>query len=164
VLWSVDAIAYDPDNPAVIYVGGDNGGSSGGGLQRTVNGGSTWTPFEQGLPSHDVTGLSALSTNPLTVLASVWHPILRVGGAARALDTPGPVALASTTGTPISVVVSPTPRSTSTPRPHHRAASKGGSISAGLVVAVLVVLVVLALALAIFVRRRRRRLDAEAPP
>jgi hypothetical protein len=164
VLWSVDAIAYDPDNPAVIYVGGDNGGSSGGGLQRTVNGGSTWTPFEQGLPSHDVTGLSALSTNPLTVLASVWHPIVRVGGAARALDTPGPVALASTTGTPISVVVSPTPRSTSTPRPHHRAASKGGSISAGLVVAVLVVLVVLALALAIFVRRRRRRLDAEAPP
>lgn len=166
VLWSVTAIAFDPDNPAVIYVGGDNGGSSGGGLQRTVNGGSTWAPFEQGLPSHDVTGLSALSTNPLTVLASVWHPSVRVGGAARALDTtaPGPVALASSTGTPISVAVSPTPEATPTPRSHHKVAAKGVSIPAGVVVAVVAILVVLAIALAIFVRRRRRRLDAEAPP
>jgi photosystem II stability/assembly factor-like uncharacterized protein len=166
VLWSVNAIAFDPDNPAVIYVGGDNGGSSGGGLQRTVNGGSTWAAFEQGLPSQDVTGLSALSTNPLTVLASVWHPIVRVGGAARALDTtaPGPVALASSTGTPISVAVSPTPEATPTPRHHHKGVAKGVSIPAGVVVAVLAVLVVLAIALTIFMRRRRRRLDAEAPP
>ncbi|MGC2207074.1 MAG: hypothetical protein WA724_04385 [Candidatus Dormiibacterota bacterium] len=165
-LWSVDAIAFDPDNPAVIYVGGDNGGSSGGGLQRTINGGSSWAAFEQGLPSREVTGLSALSTDPLTVLASVWHPIRRVGGSARALDTtaPGPVALASTTGTPISVVVSPTPKSTSTPRPHHSAAGKGGSISAGLVIALVAILVVVVIALLILVRRRRRRLDAEAPP
>jgi hypothetical protein len=166
VLWSVNAIAFDPDNPAVIYVGGDNGGSSGGGLQRTVNGGSTWAQFEQGLPSDDITGLSALSTNPLTVLASVWHPSVRVGGAARTLDTtaPGPVALASSTGTPISVAVSPTPEATPTPRPHHKVAAKGNSIPAGVVVVVLAVLVVLAIAVTIFVRRRRRRLDAEAPP
>ncbi|MGA8426438.1 MAG: hypothetical protein WB801_02495, partial [Candidatus Dormiibacterota bacterium] len=166
VLWSVDAIAFDPDNPAVIYVGGDNGGSSGGGLQRTVNGGTTWAPFELGLPSQDVTGLFALSTDPLTVLASVWHPIVRVGGAARALDTtaPGPVALASSTGTPISVAVSPTPEATPTPRHHHKAAAKGVSIPAGVVVAVVAILVVLVLGLAIFARRRRRRLDAEAPP
>jgi photosystem II stability/assembly factor-like uncharacterized protein len=166
VLWSVNAIAFDPDNPAVIYVGGDNGGSSGGGLQRTVNAGSTWAPFEQGLPSKDVTGVSALLTSPLTVLASVWHPIVRVGGAARALDTtaPGPVALASSTGTPISVAVSPTPQATATPRRQHRAAAKAVSIPPGLVVALLAVLVVLAAALSIYMRRRRRRLDAEAPP
>jgi len=166
VLWSVNAIAFDPDNPAVIYVGGDNGGSSGGGLQRTVNGGSTWAAFQQGLPSNDVTGLSTLSTTPLTVLASVWHPLVRVGGGARALDTtaPGPVALASTTGTPISVAVSPTPQATPTPRTHHKVVAKGVSIPAGLVAAVLAVLVVLAIALTIFIRRRRRRLDAEAPP
>ncbi|MFZ0996242.1 MAG: hypothetical protein WAO09_09760 [Candidatus Dormiibacterota bacterium] len=166
VLWSVDAIAFDPDNPGVIYVGSDNGGSSGGGLQRTVNGGSTWAAFEQGLSAQDVTGLSALSTNPLTVLASVWHPLHRVGGAARALDTtaPGPVALASSTGTPISVAVSPTPVATPTPRHHHKVATKGIAIPAGLVVGVVAVLVVLAIGLSIFMRRRRRRLDAEAPP
>lgn len=166
VLWSVNAIAFDPGNPAVIYAGSDNGGSSGGGLQRTVNGGTTWAAFEQGLPSQEVTGLSALSTNPLTVLASVWHPLLRIGGAARALDTtaPGSVALASSTGTPISVAVSPTPEPTPTPRHHHKVVGKAVAIPAGLVVGVLAVLVVLAIALAIFVRRRRRRLDAEAPP
>ncbi|HVB14748.1 MAG TPA: hypothetical protein VNH38_08350 [Candidatus Dormibacteraeota bacterium] len=165
-LWSVNAISFDPDNPAVVYIGGDNGGSTGGGLQRTVNGGGTWAAFELGLPSQEVTGLSTLSTAPLTVLASVWNPNSREGTTARALDTtaPGPVALRSSSGTPITVAVSPTPTPTPTPQHHHKKASQSTPIPLGVSVAVIVVLVLLAILLTVFLRRRRRRLDAEAPP
>ncbi|MGH7643007.1 MAG: hypothetical protein ACRENX_08360 [Candidatus Dormibacteria bacterium] len=165
-LWSVNAISFDPNNPTVIYVGGDNGGSTGGGLQRTVNGGGTWAAFQQGLPSPEVTGLSALSTTPLTVLASVWNPLRREGGEARALDTtaPGPVALRSSSGTPISVAVSPTPTPTTTPSHHHKKSSGGPAIPLGVLIAVIVVLILGGLFLTIYLRRRRQRLDAEAPP
>lgn len=165
-LWSVNAIAFDPDNPAVIYVGGDNGGSSGGGLQRTVSGGGAWAAFQQGLPSQEVTGLSALSTSPLTVLASVWNPLSRRGGSARDLDTtaPGPVVLSSSSGTPISVAVSPTPTPSPTPHRHHHAVAKRSSIPLGVTLVVVVVLILVAISLTLYLRRRRRRLDAEAPP
>ncbi|HUY08657.1 MAG TPA: hypothetical protein VMW80_04295 [Candidatus Dormibacteraeota bacterium] len=165
-LWSVDSIAFDPDNPAVIYVGGDNGGSTGGGLQRTVNGGTAWAAFSHGLPSLEVTGLSTLSTTPLTVLASTWNPVSLRGRTARALDStaPGPVALSSSSGTPISVAVSPTPTPSATPRHHHTKPTKGSSIPIAALVAVLVVLILVAIALGIYLRRRRQRLEAEAPP
>ncbi|HVB54703.1 MAG TPA: hypothetical protein VNF24_11010 [Candidatus Acidoferrales bacterium] len=165
-LWSVNTIAFDPDNPAVIYVGGDNGGSSGGGLQRTVNGGGAWAPFQQGLPSSEVTGLSALSTTPLTVLASVYNPFTREAAMARALDAtaPPPVALRSSSGTPISVAASPTPTPTPTPRHQHQKAAKGSPVPWWVVVAVVVVLILVGISLAFYRRRRRQRLDAEAPP
>jgi hypothetical protein len=166
VLWSVNTIAFDPDNPAVIYIGGDNGGSTGGGLQRTVNGGASWAAFQLGLPSPEVTGLSTLSTTPLTVLASVWNPLRLEGGTARALDTtaPAPVALSSSSGTPISVAVAPTPTPTATPRHHHRKVAKSSPIPLGVGVGLIVVLILLAIFLAMYLRRRGRRLDAEAPP
>lgn len=167
VLWSVNAIAFDPDNPLVVYVGGDNGGSSGGGLQRTVNGGGAWAAFQQGLPSPEVTGLSALSTSPLTVLASVWNPNTRQPGLARALDTtaPPPVPLSSSAGTPISVAVSPTASPSATPRHHHHRPVKAGTaVPTSLLLAAVGVLVVFAIVLLVYLRRRRHRLDAEAPP
>lgn len=165
-LWSVDAIAFDPNNPAVVYVGGDNGGSTGGGLQRSVNGGGTWAAFEVGLPSQEVSGLSALSTTPLTVLAGVWNPLTRQGAAARALDTtaPPPVALSSSSGTPISVAVSPTPTPSPTPPRHHPRSARRAPFPIGVAVAAIILLVLSGTALAVYLRRRRRRLDAEAPP
>ncbi|MGH7608573.1 MAG: hypothetical protein ACREOD_01320 [Candidatus Dormibacteria bacterium] len=165
-LWSVNTIAFDPENPAVVYVGGDNGGSSGGGLQRSLDGGSSWTRFKQGLPASDVEGLSALGTNPLTVLAALWSPTRREPAAALLLDTsaPGPVALQSATGTPIAVNVSPLP--TSPARHHHQGTSgqKSGSLPAWLIPVVVVALLLAALVVYLLVQRRRRRLDAEAPP
>ncbi|HEY6537489.1 MAG TPA: hypothetical protein VI138_00415 [Candidatus Dormibacteraeota bacterium] len=165
-LWSVDAIAFDPDNPAVIYVGGDNGGSTGGGLQRTTDGGGTWVAFQHGLANPEITSLTSLSTTPLTVLATFWNPVGRVGGVARALDAtaPPPVALKSSSGTPISVAVSPTPTARPTPRHHHHKAAGRGPISVPLLVAVIVVVIVLLVLFAIYRRRRRLRLEAEAPP
>ena len=165
-LWSVNAISFDPNNPAVIYIGGDNGGSSGGGLQESTNGGANWALFGQGLSGDGVTGLDALSTTPLTVLASVWNPRTRVGSAARALATgaPGPVALRTSSGTPISVAVSPTAAPTPTPHRHHRKNSTGPFIPLPLLVLAIVVVVVLLVLLTVYRRHRRQRLDAEAPP
>ncbi|MGH7611698.1 MAG: hypothetical protein ACREN4_06740 [Candidatus Dormibacteria bacterium] len=164
-VWSVNAIAFDPENPAVVYVGGDNGGSSGGGLQRSLDGGSSWATFEQGLPAQDVEGLSALGTNPVTVLAALWSPIHREPAGARVVDAgaPGPVALASSSGTPIAVKVSPSPHPT--PRVHHHhGQARGAGLPAWLIPVVVVVLVLVALAVILYLRWRRRRLDAEAPP
>ncbi|MGH7666538.1 MAG: WD40/YVTN/BNR-like repeat-containing protein [Candidatus Dormibacteria bacterium] len=167
-LWSVNAIAFDPDNPQVIYVGGDNGGSSGGGLQRSVNAGGTWAAFQQGIPAafQDITALAALPTAPLTVLASTWDPDTRQGGTARALDTsaPGAVALSSSSGTPISVAVSPTPTGQPVRPHHHQRAAKPLTVPVGLLVGVVAIVVIILILVSIYLRRRRLRLDAEAPP
>ncbi len=164
-IWAVTTIAFDPENPAVAYVGGDNGGSSGGGLQRSVDGGSAWSVYEQGLPATDVASLDVLPTNPLTVLAATWDAQARTPASARALDpaAPPPVALRASTGTPISVSVSPTPTAhPSAPPRHHSDRSLEFPVW---LVAVVVVALVLALSLLVlWRRRRRRRLEAEAPP
>ena len=166
VLWSVNTIAFDPNNPAVIYIGGDNGGSTGGGLQRSVNGGGTWADFSQGLPSQDVTGLSTVSTSPLTVLASTWDPVRLTGGTARALDStaPAPVALSSSSGSPISVAVSPTPVPSATSHRHSKKPRPGSPVPVAVLVAVIVLCLLGAIAMAIYLRRRKQRLDADAPP
>jgi len=166
VLWAVNSIAFDPENPQVVYLGGDNGGSSGGGLQRSVDGGDSWAAFQQGLPASDVTSIDVLPTSPLTVLAAVWNATSRTPGTARALDTnaPPPVALHSSSGTPISVVVSPTPAATASPRQHRTTKAKASSVAAWVVGVAAVVIVVLAILATTLLRRRRRRLDAEAPP
>jgi hypothetical protein len=166
VLWSVNTIAFDPDNPQVVYVGGDNGGSSGGGLQRSVDGGGSWAVFQQGLPASGVTSVDALPTSPLTVLAAVWNATSRSPDTAKALDTsaPGPVALHSSSGTPISVAVSPTPTATPSPRHHRQKPAKPISVPVWVMGVAAAVVVLLAILVPTFLRRRRRRLDAEAPP
>ena len=166
-LWAVNAIAYDPLNPSVVYVGGDNGGSSGGGLQRSVDGGSAWTPYQQGLPATDVAGLLAEPTTPVTVLAAVWRPIAQSGAAAKLVDTsaPGPVALQPSSATsPIPISPPPTaaPTPTFQPRPQHRGPSL--QIPAWAPPVVVAAVVVLIVATVMGIRRRRDRLDAEAPP
>lgn len=166
-LWSVNAIAFDPLNPSVVYVGGDNGGSSGGGLQRSLDGGGSWAPYQQGLPAADVTGLSTEPTTPVTVLASLWKPSGQAGIAAKLVDTaaPGPVPLqASSATSPIPISPPPTPAPTGVPTPRTR--SKGLPVSipawAPPVAAAVVVVAIVATVLAM--RRRRERLEAEAPP
>lgn len=165
-LWSVTAIAFDPDNPEVVFVGGDNGGSTGGGLQDSVNGGGAWSAYQQGLSGDGVTGLTALSTTPLTVVASVYNAGTRVGGVARSLaaSIPGPVPLQSSSGTPISVAVSPTPTPTLKPHHHHHKPAAGFPISLPVLIGVIVGLVVLLVLFVVLRRRRRIRMEAEAPP
>ncbi len=167
-LWSVDTIAFDPENPNVIYVGGDNGGSSGGGIQRSQDGGHSWAAFQGGLQSRsqDVTGLAVLPTSPPTVLAATWNPGLEQGGLVRALDSaaPPPVALSSSSGTPISVVPTATPRPAGHPHRHPVAQGRPLRIPVWLVVVVVLAIVLLLILGSVAAHRRRLRLDAEAPP
>lgn len=168
VLWSVNTIAFDPENPALVYVGGDNGGSSGGGVQRSVNGGASWGPWQAGLPASDVTGLAVEPTNPVTVLAALWHGTTREAATAKMVDTsaPGPVPLQAVGAiSPIAISPPPTPAATPTPAPRHRA-NPGPrlSVPAWAPPAAVAVLLVLIVATVMGLRRRRARLDAEAPP
>ncbi|MHB1525757.1 MAG: WD40/YVTN/BNR-like repeat-containing protein [Candidatus Dormibacteria bacterium] len=168
VLWSVNTIAFDPENPAVVYVGGDNGGSSGGGVQRSVNGGATWGPWQAGLPASDVTGLAVEPTSPVTVLAALWHGTTREPATARMVDTsaPGPVPLQAV-GATSPIAISPPPSAAPTPTPgprRHPVTGAGISIPAWGPPVVVAVLLVLIVATVMGLRRRRIRLDAEAPP
>ncbi len=167
-LWSVNAIAFDPENPAVVYVGGDNGGSSGGGLQRSTNGGSSWQVWQAGLPAADVTGLQVEPTSPLTVLAALWNGATREPATAKLVDTsaPGPTPLQAVGATsPIPISPPPTVAPTPSPRPSSGHGRRGGFSmplwGPPLLAAFLVILVV---GIFMGLRRRRDRLDAEAPP
>ncbi len=167
-MWSVNAIAFDPENPAVVYVGGDNGGSSGGGLQRSLNGGSSWQVWQAGLPASDVTGLQVEPTSPVTVLAALWHGSSREPATAKLVDTsaPGPVplqAVGATSPIPISPppTAAPTTRPNSRPGPDGRAGLSVPAWAPPLIAAFVVILLV---GIFMALRRRRIRLDAEAPP
>ncbi len=168
VLWTPTAIAFDPRNPAVAYVGGDNGGSSGGGLQRTTDGGASWTPVQAGLPSPNAVSLTALATQPLTVLATVVDPNTMAGGVARLVDAsvPGPVAVAAASGPPVTVTVVPV-----TPGPTHRRPPRRArppSLLRGMPAWVPVVagaaLILVLFGTGLGLRRRRERLEVEGPP
>ena len=167
-LWSVNTIAFDPENPALVYVGGDNGGSSGGGVQRSVNGGATWGPWQAGLPASDVTSLAVEPTSPVAVLAALWHGTTREPATAKMVDTsaPGPVPLQAV-GATSPIVISPPPTAAPTPTPAPRRHTTHGariSIPAWGPPVAVAVLLVLIVATVMGLRRRRTRLDAEAPP
>jgi len=58
-LGRVNVIAFHPSNGNIIYVG-----TPAGGLWRTTNGGSTWTPLTDGLPRIGVSGIAIQPNNP----------------------------------------------------------------------------------------------------
>lgn len=66
---SVSAIAIDPSNTATVYSGH---GSSGffGSINKTINGGTSWTQLTSGVPTHEVTAIIVDRNNPSTVFAS----------------------------------------------------------------------------------------------
>ncbi len=167
-LWSVNTIAFDPENPAVVYVGGDNGGSTGGGLQRSLNAGVSWQVWQSGLPAGDVTGLAVEPTKPVTVLAALWHGSTREPATAKLVDTtaPGPVplqAVSATSPIPISPPPTAAPSLRPNPGPGHRGRA-GLSIPAWAPPLIAAFLVILLVGIFMGLRRRRIRLDAEAPP
>ncbi len=172
VTWGVTALAVDPRNPAVLYAGGDNGGSSGGGLQRSVDGGNLWTPLQIGLPTlagGDVVSLGALATQPLTVLAAFYEPAAGTGGVARLFDptVPGPVPLAPRAGGgPVQVVVvspPPTPAPSAAP-PDTRRGRGLPPIPSWAPPMAVAALLLLFFGTVLGVRRRRARLEVEGPP
>ncbi len=56
-------VRFDPTNTNIVYVG-----SAGGGLWKSTNGGSAWTPMTDELPSLAVNAIAVLPSNPSIVL------------------------------------------------------------------------------------------------
>jgi len=60
----VNALAVDPRNPSVVYLGAD-----GGGVWKTTDGGQTWTPLTGNQPSLQIGALALDPSNPDIVYA-----------------------------------------------------------------------------------------------
>jgi photosystem II stability/assembly factor-like uncharacterized protein len=59
------ALAIDPVNSEILYVG-----TTGGGVLGTVDGGANWSPFNDALPNLDVAVLAIATSNPSTLYAA----------------------------------------------------------------------------------------------
>ncbi|MFN2582125.1 MAG: hypothetical protein ABR498_05230 [Candidatus Dormibacteria bacterium] len=109
---------YDPLDPSVVYAGADQGGSTGGGMLRSTDSGTTFSAADQGLPStsKNVETIGIAPTNPLTVVVGLDPP----SGAAvlyvlqdSSLPAP-PTLVPEAPGAPVTTVVA-TPRASATP-------------------------------------------------
>jgi photosystem II stability/assembly factor-like uncharacterized protein len=58
----VDRIAFHPTNPNILYIGTPSGG-----LWKSTNGGSSWTPLTDNFPSVSVSGIVVSHANPNTI-------------------------------------------------------------------------------------------------
>jgi hypothetical protein len=119
---SVTTTTFSPLDPTLVYAGSDAGGSSGGDLLRSTDGGVTFTPADQGLPqtTKNVESITVGQTNPPTVVAALDPP--SGGGLVYTeVDTTAPAPpqlVAESPGAAIPTVIStphPTPRATATP-------------------------------------------------
>lgn len=62
-LGRVDRVAFDPSNANVLYAG-----TTAGGLFKTTNGGTSWSPISEYLPGLGISGIVASSASTLYVL------------------------------------------------------------------------------------------------
>jgi hypothetical protein len=72
------AIDFDPTNANIVYVGGADGG-----VWKSTDGGNSWTPISDELPSIAVGGIAVSKTNTNIVVIGTGEPtpsIDRVGG------------------------------------------------------------------------------------
>ena len=65
----VNSIAIDVLNPSVLYAGSGNS-TTGGSINKSTNGGSTWAPVNTGVPNFQISALIADRTNSQTVYAA----------------------------------------------------------------------------------------------
>ena len=107
-----------PLDPNLVYIGADYGGSSGGDLLRSTDGGATFAVFDSGLPdgSKNVTTIAVAPTTPPIVMAGLNPP---TGSGALVYKTtdaqaPPPPRLVAEAGAPAPSAV-PTPAPTATP-------------------------------------------------
>jgi hypothetical protein len=120
-MWMTNA-SFSSLDPDLVYVGSDAAGSTGGDLLRSVDGGVSFTPDDQGLPqgSKNVEALAVGQTNPPTVFAAL-DPPNRGGRIYTQVDATAPAPpqlVPESPGAPIAAVVStphPTPRPTPAP-------------------------------------------------
>jgi len=168
------AAAFSPVDPNLVYAGDDAGGSGGGTLMRSLDGGNSFAALEQGLPSatHNVGALAVTPTEPPTVMAALDPP--GAGGLIFVeVDTTAPSP--APTGQPEVALALPsvTPAAPATARPTAPpsvapAGESGIRRAAGAVLhwplpLAAEVLGILVVAYAV-ITWRQRRLDIEGPP
>jgi hypothetical protein len=59
----VTQIVVDPFNASTVYAGCGSFSTFGGGIHKTTNGATSWTPINNGVPNFSVTGMVADRTN-----------------------------------------------------------------------------------------------------
>jgi hypothetical protein len=166
---------FSPLDPTLVYAGADQGGSNGGDLLRSTDGGASFTVADAGLPTQvrEVESIAVEQTTPPTVVAAV-DPAS--GGVAFSeIDASAPVPpplVAEAPGQPIPATLAtpkPTPRAApATPVAPPTATSGGGAgtfLSSAFHWPVpLVFEVLLLLSLAYLLVRWRQRYYVEGPP
>ncbi len=114
---TLTAVVISPLDPSLVYAGADQGGSNGGELLRSTDGGSSFTVADAGMSAgkREVEALAVEQVTPPVVLAAI-DPAS--GGAVEAeADTTAPVPpalVAEAPGQPIPATLAtptPTPRS-----------------------------------------------------
>ena len=172
---AVTAAVFSPLDPQLVYAGADQGGSNGGGLLRSTDGGASFGVADQGLPAQvrQVEALAVAQTTPPTVIAGLDPASGGVVFVETDRTAPVPPALvAEAPGGVIPATLATAPPTAGPPvvssRPPHVAES--GSGAARLLGAVLhwpiplVLEVLLVLAVAYVVVRWRQRYYVEGPP
>jgi photosystem II stability/assembly factor-like uncharacterized protein len=75
------ALAVDPGNTAVVYAGTD-----GGGVWKTINGGTTWTPLTDQQASLGITSLALDPSNSATIYAGTGGSAALAAGILKSTD------------------------------------------------------------------------------
>lgn len=68
----VNIIMFDPQNPGTLYVGLD-----GGGIFKSVDGGSSWNPYNTGLDGRDVMAMAINPANPKILYVGTGTGVFR---------------------------------------------------------------------------------------
>jgi hypothetical protein len=75
----VSYITIDPDDPKTLYAGtAGNGGPTGVGVFRSVDGGASWTPYNEGLTDLNVAALALAPGNPNTLYAATADGVFKI--------------------------------------------------------------------------------------
>lgn len=169
---TVTSVAFSPVDPNLAYAGDDAGGSSGGKLLRSTDGGLTFTNADEGLPAgqHNVVALAIAPASPPLVVVGV-NPVGKGGTVWAQTDAsvPPPAATAPPEAGAAPPNVGPLPSFTPLPATPPPAATPAPAPS-GLRRAVSwpfplsLEIFVLLLGSYGVVRWYQRRLDIEGPP
>jgi len=140
--YTVTDAAFSPLDPNLVYAGADAGGSSGGGLWRSTDGGQTFTSFSQGLPTahpsgqsapQEVESLAVADGRPYPTVLAALDPYQADAAIYRQVDptAPSPSALPSATGPvatlPGSSANATVPTAAGAPSPHSTPTAKPAS-------------------------------------
>jgi hypothetical protein len=170
---TLTATAFSPLDPKLVYAGNDAGGSGGGDLLRSTDGGLTFSPYDDGLPpaGRNVGAIAISPTSPPLVVAALNPPD---GGGRLVAQTDSTAPAPAPTGTP--EVAQPLPSQTSlptfTPPPASVTApllpdAGGRSVFRRAVdwpLPLALELLVIVVGVYVFLRWRQRHLDIEGPP